>query len=104
MKKTALGILIASIIIAVLPLLSMIAAGLTASLFGCDLNEGDVSMCPTIFGDIGELLYTMGVFGWFLFYTVPLGAVGLVTSAILFIIAFIRNKARTEKPHDQPLQ
>ena len=96
MKKTAIGILTASIIIGVLPLLSMIAAGLIASLFGCNLNEGDVSMCPTIFGDIGELLYTMGVFGWFLFYTVPLGGVGVVISIILFIIAFIRSKAQTD--------
>ena len=92
MKKIAFLFLFTSISIAVLPLVSMITAGLIASLFGCSLDESGTSVCPTAFGDIGELLYMMGVFGWLLFYTVPLGIAGVLISAMFFIINYIRNK------------
>lgn len=92
MKKIALIFALVSVSIAVLPLLSMLVAGLVARLFGCELNESDMSVCPTVFGDIGSTLYLMGVFGWLLFYSVPLGICGIVLSAILFAIAALRKK------------
>jgi len=92
MKKTAFALLIISTLIAVLPLLSILMAGAAATMLGCDLNEGSISECPTIFGDAGETLYIMGVFGWFLFYTVPLGGIGIVVSLCLFVAARIRLK------------
>lgn len=92
MKKTALVLLIISTLIAILPLLSLLIAGAAGNMLGCDLNEGSISECPTIFGDAGEILYIMGVFGWFLFYTVPLGGIGIVISLCLFIAARIRSR------------
>lgn len=92
MKRIGIGILITSLIVGVLPLLSVVTAGFLSTIFGCALNEGDTSMCPTVFGDIGELLYTMGVFGWFLFYTIPLGMIGILIGGIVITIGVLRDK------------
>jgi hypothetical protein len=95
MKKHPYILLILSLLLAALPLLSVLIAGFAAHLFGCELNEGSVPQCPTIFGDIGSLLYTMGVFGWFIFYTLPLGVIGVGMSVALLAIKFFRKKKET---------
>ncbi len=97
MKKAAIGILILSIITAILPLASVLLAGLAASLFGCQLDESGTSMCPTIFGDIGGLLSLMGMFGWLVFYSVPLGFAGALGGGVLLFFE-LRNGGRKETP------
>jgi hypothetical protein len=92
MKKFAIATLILSIIVAILPLVSMFVAGFFAHIFGCTLNEADVSVCPTVFGDIGGMLSLMALFGWLVFYTVPLGCAGILISILFFTISAFKAK------------
>ncbi|MEX0917618.1 MAG: hypothetical protein WDZ93_00505 [Candidatus Paceibacterota bacterium] len=100
MKKASLWLALLSILFAVLPIASVITAGVLASVFGCGLSEGDASTCTTPLGDIGELLYFMAVFGWFVFFTIPIGLIGLLIAVILFIVGLVagRRKAPQTPP------
>lgn len=92
MKKAAITILMLSLFTAVLPLLSMLIAGFLANILGCTLNEADFSVCPSAFGDIGGLLSLMALFGWLIFYTIPLGFAGILLSVVFFIIHVLMKK------------
>jgi hypothetical protein len=92
MKKSAIGIILLSIFIAVLPIISVLLASLGANVFECNINEGGTSPCPTVFGDMGEVLTFMGIFGWFVFYTVPAGLCGVLVGIILLVISLFRGK------------
>ena len=94
MRKASIWIAVISIVYAIIPILSMVLAGVIASIFGCPLDESGTSVCVTPVGDIGELLSFMGVFGWFVFFTVPTGLVGLIVALILFGVSFIPKKQK----------
>jgi len=55
----------------VLPLLIALLAGAIANLAKCELDEGSVHPCVIAGKDVGNLLYTMGVGGWFTLMTLP---------------------------------
>lgn len=65
----------------------MITAHLVSLLFGCALTAAELSSCPTIFGNVGALLYNMSIVGWIFFYSVPIGFGGLIVGVILLAIA-----------------
>lgn len=92
MKKSAIRIILLSIFIGVLPIISLLLASLGATLFGCSTNESGTSQCPTVFGDMGEVLTLMGLFGWYVFYTIPVGLFGVLVGIILLLISFFRGK------------
>lgn len=68
-----------SLIIGIFPMLVVIAASIIASLAGCNPNE---RICIVLGLDIGPLIATMGVIGWFIFYTIPLALGGTLLSFI----------------------
>ena len=75
------------------PILSVLTASGIASAFGCQLDEGGVHPCVAFGTDIGELLNTMFVMGWFFFLTIPSGLVAAVIFLIL-VVLFGRAKRK----------
>ena len=89
------GLLIGYAIIAVAtgwPIASVAAAALVASWNGCVLNEGNVNPCVVGGKDIGETLYAMGVMGWFMLATIPLGVIAFVIWTVGWLIWYTRRQ------------
>lgn len=59
------------ILVALLPLLSMIAAEGVARLYGCTLDLAAPQPCMIGGEDMGHGLFVLGMMGWFLFATMP---------------------------------
>src|SRR5262245_3999606 len=74
------------------PILSVIAAGTIASWNGCTLHEGFKNPCVVGGNDIGATLYAMGVMGWFMIATIPLGAIAGLLWTIIWIVLARRSK------------
>ncbi|KQT48317.1 hypothetical protein ASG47_08160 [Devosia sp. Leaf420] len=66
-------VLIVILLIALGPVISVIISSSVASANGCNLNEGGVNVCMVGGTDMGDMLYTMFVMGWFGLLTLPLG-------------------------------
>ncbi len=73
--------------IAFSPLISVAIAGGIASANGCQLDEGSVHPCVVNGKDMGETLYTMGVMGWLMLATIPIGLI-IVTLYILVVAGY----------------
>lgn len=89
--------------LAFLPVLSVAAAGAIANANGCDLDEGSVHPCLVNGVDMGETLYSMGVMGWFMLATLPLGlgaaAVYIAAAALFYTIrAVLRRRKAAKQP------
>ena len=67
------------------PLISVMIAGSIASWNGCTLHEGFVNPCVINGRDIGETLYAMGVMGWFMLVTIPLGALAFIAWTLTWV-------------------
>ena len=91
------GSLAALFLLAVGPLLLTLAAGLIATILGCDLNEGDVHPCIVLGADIGYPLYFFGMMFWFGFFTLPVAAVGLLIW-LGFALALLIRRWRRATP------
>jgi hypothetical protein len=50
------------------------------------LNEGSTSTCLVFGADVGGLLYTLFVAGWYIFLTLPLGIVALAAWAVALMV------------------
>ena len=68
------------------PVLSVLAASLIASWNGCRLHEGFANRCVVYGTDMGGLLYSMGVLGWFMLMTLPIGAMSLIAWTVIWLI------------------
>ena len=64
------------------PLISVAIAGSIASANGCQLDEGSIHPCVVNGQDIGDTLYSMGVMGWFMLVTIPLG----IAAAAVYLV------------------
>ena len=73
------------LLVALAPVISVIVAGSIADANGCTLNEGSVHPCIVNGEDIGSTLYTLGMMGWFMIATIPLGAGALLLWAVVLI-------------------
>lgn len=83
------------IFVGLLPVFSVLIAGITANAAGCALDEGSVHACVILGTDLGPLLYTMGVLGWLGLITLPiaaLGALGLIITGIIATIQRLRRR------------
>jgi hypothetical protein len=80
------------------PLLPLCIAGAAADLAGCRLDEGSVHPCMIAGTDFGSLLYDMGVMGWLMLLTFPVGLLLLSCWLIVFLKKFFaaRRGARTD--------
>jgi hypothetical protein len=91
------AILAAIVLIALAPLLSLLAASVIASAGDCVLNEGDVHPCIVAGLDVGGVLSFLFVSGWLAMATLPLGAVALLIWLVAAIVLYVRSRrARSE--------
>jgi hypothetical protein len=75
------------------PIASVVIASTIASWNGCTLHEGFVNPCVVGGRDIGGTLYSMGVMGWFMIATLPMGVILFVLwTAGWFIWRAIQKK------------
>ena len=80
-----------SIVIALLPAIPTLIAYLIADFFHCQLHEGFANPCVVLGVDIGKTLYPMGITAWFLFMSVPIGIIGILASAVWFVVALLKR-------------
>ena len=75
------------------PIIISLVAGHIANTNDCILHEGFVNPCIINGQDYGKTLYTMGVTGWLVFFTAPIGIFLLaVFPFILKLIRYIKEK------------
>ncbi|MDN7673792.1 hypothetical protein QZM22_15010 [Burkholderia oklahomensis] len=89
--------LAAILVIALLPILSVAAAGIVADAAGCALNEASVHPCLIGGIDFGETLYAMGVLGWLMLGSLPIGGLLLMAWAIALLAQLLRRRASTRR-------
>ncbi|HEX4668078.1 MAG TPA: hypothetical protein VH207_15915 [Chthoniobacterales bacterium] len=74
------------VLVALAPIFAVILCSIIASAYGCKVDEGSVHPCMIHGKDYGEQLYTLGVSGWFMLATLPLGALaGAIWLAVLIL-------------------
>src|SRR5438046_10589764 len=61
------------------PIGSVMLCAAIANAYGCKVDEGSVHPCIINGHDYGELLYSLGVMGWFMLVTIPSGLVAFVS-------------------------
>lgn len=88
---------IASVLVALAPLLMTLIAGLIADSLGCRLDESGSYPCLVGGVDIGELLSLLGVMGWLSLVTIPFGALAGLIFAILALIGWSRHALKRSK-------
>lgn len=76
-------VLIVIILVALGPLIGVVVAGGIASANGCTLHEGFANPCVVVGVDMGGLLYGLGVLGWLMLASIPLGAMALLGWALV---------------------
>ena len=88
------------LLLAISPLLATMAAGTIANRYDCDLDEGSIHPCIVNGNDIGDTLYTLGMLGWLMLGTIPLGmiaiAVYLFGIAIFYLVRYLIRKDRAK--------
>ncbi len=85
-----LWILLAILLVALGPLIGVVIAGGIASANGCVLHEGFANPCVVLGVDVGGLLYAMGVLGWLMLATIPMGVVALLAWLLILGLHYWR--------------
>lgn len=80
--------------LALWPVASVALAGWIAETNACRLDEGSIHPCLINGEDWGPTLYSMFVMGWFMLATIPLGGIGLLILALVFIIHLVAHSRR----------
>lgn len=73
------------LLLAALPVISVIIAGTIADANGCRVDEGSVHPCLVGGTDMGELLYTLGVLGWLMLLSIPAGLAAIGIWAVILL-------------------
>ncbi|KKB76304.1 hypothetical protein VW29_21010 [Devosia limi DSM 17137] len=79
-------VLVMILLFALWPVLSVCFTYLVAEATGCVVNEAGINPCLVLGQDIGGVLYTTGVMGWFMLVTLPLGGGALIVWPVMLII------------------
>ena len=79
-------ILMIILVLAALPLVLTLIGGSLASANGCQLDEGSIHPCIIAGVDRGELVYTLGMMGWLMLASLPLGVVALGIWVFVLVI------------------
>ena len=91
--KKAAWVYPAIVVGAIAPVLLAMSAGLIASLFGAELNEGSLPHIGGLAGPlISQALYFLGVCGWFILFTLPLGACLFISYTIHLVLGLFKNR------------
>jgi hypothetical protein len=99
-KRLMIWVLVLIVLFGALPLLLALSAGAAARVFSCQLDEGSVHACVIFGHDIGDMLYTMFVLGWFGMMTIPSATFALIVWAVVVLILLVVGRwrrARQEK-------
>lgn len=89
--------LLAIVLFALLPIISVMASSGIAALGNCHLNEARAHPCEIVGIDVGGLLAFMFVAGWLALMTVPIGAVALLVWLMIALVLFIRSRSRERR-------
>ena len=92
-------VLAAILAVALAPVGSVVVAGLIAKSHGCQLDEGGPHPCVIGGIDYGSILCTMGVLGWLMLVTIPIGALAMLAWVVVLTIHRIRWRR-----HAQPTE
>ena len=76
------------------PIGSVMLCGAIANAYGCKVDEGSAHPCIINGHDYGELLYSLGVMGWFMLVTSPAALVALASWFILLILDLVAWRKR----------
>jgi hypothetical protein len=87
-------ILLAIIVIAGSPLISVLISTLIADSNGCVVHEGFVNPCVVLGVDIGGGLYGGFVLGWLMLVTFPVGAIALLAWIVALPIHLVDHHRR----------
>lgn len=79
-------------VIALLPLLAVLLTATVAGIAGCEVNEGGVTPCIVFGTDIGGLLSSLMITGWFSLLTIP--ALMMLAGAWALLEAYTWNRRR----------
>ncbi len=90
MKRATYLILGAALLLSLLPVLSTLAASVTANALGCALDEGSIHPCPAFGADLGGALYTAAMLGWLGLVTLPFAALAALLISLLALFDLIR--------------
>jgi hypothetical protein len=80
----------------------MLCAGI-ANAYGCKVDEGSVHPCIINGHDYGELLYDLGVMGWFMLVTIPSGLVAFASWLIVLILHRVSQRKRVSAGTPPPI-
>ncbi|MCB1507171.1 MAG: hypothetical protein KDJ47_19580 [Hyphomicrobiaceae bacterium] len=81
-----------ALLLCLAPMISVFIAGAIADHYGCRLHEGFVNPCVVNGNDIGTTLYNMGMMGWFMLFTLPIGALIILAWVISEIVNVVRRR------------
>jgi len=68
------------------PIGSVMLCAAVANVGGCKVDEGSVHPCIINGHDYGQLLYTLGVLGWLMLVTIPVGLFAFVIWLVVLIL------------------
>lgn len=85
------------LLVAFSPLISVAIAGSIANANGCELHEGYVNPCIVNGEDVGETLYAMGVLGWLMLATIPLGLGAVVVYLLIVLVVWLVRRFTQKK-------
>jgi len=68
------------------PIGSVMLCGAIANAYACKVDEGSVHPCIINGHDYGHLLYTLGVLGWLMLVTLPVGLFAFVVWLIVVML------------------
>lgn len=80
-----------------LPVFGLMTMTILADAFGCRVDEGSIHPCPAFGTDIGGTLYTLGMSGWLMLFTFPVGAIILAVYTLLAVGEWLYSRYRKKK-------
>jgi ABC-type sugar transport system permease subunit len=78
--------LVLIILFTVAPIGSVVACSVIANRYGCHVDEGSIHPCVVGGKDYGPLLYQLGVLGWLMLVTLPVGAIAFAAWLIILLL------------------
>ncbi len=82
------------VVLAISPLVVAIAAGEFGAAMACQVDEGGFHPCPLLGYDVGAVLGAMFASGWFVFLTLPIGAIAALVWLVVAVALFTRRNRR----------
>lgn len=83
--------------VALLPLLAVLLSAVVAGVLGCEVNEGGPIPCMVAGLDIGGLLSSMMVAGWFGLFTIPLLMALVAIWGLLELYVWQRQRRKSRR-------